>query len=155
MLLLLTFGLPRGQPFVASPRHASFSWRRCVARAMILAAGWLAARSRAGSLVVVGTRSRARGALVPVRAAASLAKMAIAMPAGIVSDRLGRIPVLLGGWTLRVLVLLLLAALPAPPAWQVWLLFIAYAVTLAVTEPAERSVIGDHASAPLAKSRAV
>ncbi|MBK7904837.1 MAG: MFS transporter [Proteobacteria bacterium] len=73
--------------------------------------------------------------------------MAIAMPAGIVSDRLGRIPVLLGGWTLRVLVLLLLAALPAPPAWQVWLLFIAYAATLAVTEPAERSVIGDHASA--------
>ncbi len=28
-----------------------------------------------------------------------------------------------------------------------WLLFIAYAATLAVTEPAERSVIGDHAAA--------
>jgi MFS family permease len=82
-----------------------------------------------------------------VWAAASLAKMAIAMPAGIVSDRLGRIPVLLVGWAARVFVLLLLAALPAPPAWQVWMLFIAYAATLAVTEPAERSVIGDHASA--------
>jgi predicted MFS family arabinose efflux permease len=54
--------------------------------------------------------------------------------------------VLLGGWTLRIIVLLALAALPAPPVWQVWLLFIAYAATLAVTEPAERSVIGDHAA---------
>jgi len=28
----------------------------------------------------------------------------------------------------------------------VWILFIAYSATLAVTEPAERSVIGDHAA---------
>jgi len=28
----------------------------------------------------------------------------------------------------------------------VWLLFIAYSATLAVTEPAERSLIGDHAA---------
>jgi predicted MFS family arabinose efflux permease len=51
---------------------------------------------------------------------------------------------LLGGWALRVVVLLLLA-LAEPGVVGVWALFIAYSATLAVTEPAERSLIGDHA----------
>ena len=80
-----------------------------------------------------------------VWAAASLAKMLIAMPAGILSDRLGRTPVLLGGWGARVAILLLLAFIHAPSAYIVWVLFIAYSTTLAITEPAERSLIGDHA----------
>jgi MFS family permease len=150
VLLLLVLGLPRGQPFVAPPR-ASFAWRSLHGRlrAMIVAAGWLALAAVPEAFVVLWATSAGLAVhWVPlVWAAASLAKMAIAMPAGIVSDRLGRIPVLLVGWAARVFVLLLLAALPAPPAWQVWMLFIAYAATLAVTEPAERSVIGDHASA--------
>jgi len=149
VLTLLAFGLPRGRPFEAPPR-ASFAWRALHGRlrAMIVAAGWLALASVPEVFVVLWATSAGLSVhWVPlVWAAASLAKMAIAMPAGIVSDRLGRIPVLLGGWTLRVSVLLLLAALPSPPAWQMWLLFIAYAATLAVTEPAERSVIGDHAA---------
>jgi len=81
-----------------------------------------------------------------VWAAASVAKMLIAMPAGILSDRIGRLPLLLGGWLLRVLVLFMLA-FASPGTAGVWLLFIAYSATLAVTEPAERSVIGDHAAA--------
>jgi MFS family permease len=81
-----------------------------------------------------------------VWAAASLAKMAIAMPAGMLSDRVGRLPLLLAGWTARVAVLLLLAV-SAPGMAGVWALFVAYSATLAVTEPAERSLIGDHAGA--------
>ena len=81
-----------------------------------------------------------------VWAAASLAKMLIALPAGILSDRHGRVPLLLGGWSARVAVLLALAFLQ-PGAVGVWVLFVAYSATLAVTEPAERSLIGDHASA--------
>ena len=89
---------------------------------MILAAGWLALASVPEAFVVLWAIGAGMSVhWVPlVWAAASLAKMAIAMPAGIVSDRLGRIPVLLGGWSLRVFVLLLLAALPAPPAWRDW-----------------------------------
>lgn len=149
VLLLLYFGLPAAQPFVMRPR-SSFAWSTLHVRlrAMIVAAGWLALANVPEVFVVLwATHAGMDVRWVPlVWAAASLVKMLIALPAGIVSDRLGRVPVLLGGWSARVVVLLTLAALPSPPMWQVWLLFVAYAATLAVTEPAERSVIGDHAA---------
>lgn len=149
VLMLLAFGLPRGQPFVATPR-ASFAWRALHGRlrAMIVAAGWLALASVPEVFLVLwATHAGMAVHWVPlVWAAASFGKMMIAMPAGILSDRLGRMPVLIGGWLLRVVVLLLLAGLHSPPDWQVWLLFMSYSATLAVTEPAERSLIGDHAA---------
>jgi MFS family permease len=149
VLLLLVFGVPRGERFVAPPR-ASFSWRALHGRlrGMIIAAGWLALASVPEVFVVLwATQSGMAVKWVPlVWSAASLAKMLIALPAGIVSDRLGRTPVLLGGWSARILVLLLLAAWTSPSAIVVWVLFVAYSATLAITEPAERSLIGDHAS---------
>ena len=149
VLLLLALGLPRGESFKA-PARTSFAWRSLHPRlrAMILAAGWLALASVPEVFVVLwATQAGLEVRWVPlVWAAASLAKMLIAMPAGMLSDRLGRTPVLLGGWSARVAVLMLLAALPEPPAAVVWGLFVAYAATLAITEPAERSLIGDHAA---------
>lgn len=148
VLALLAFGLPGSGRYVA-PKPPPFAWRALHRRlrAMIIAAGWLALASVPEVFVVLwATQAGLSVQWVPlVWAAASLAKMLIAMPAGIVSDRLGRTPVLLGGWSARVVVLLLLALLPQPPAVVVWALFIAYAATLAITEPAERSLIGDHA----------
>jgi len=149
VMVLLALGLPRGEKFVA-PVRAPFAWRALHKRlrAMIIAAGWLALASVPEVFVVLwATQAGLEVRWVPlVWAAASLAKMLIAMPAGIVSDRFGRTPVLLGGWAARVVVLFLLAALPEPPTLVVWALFVAYAATLAITEPAERSLIGDHAS---------
>jgi len=113
---------------------------------MIVVAGLLALASVPEVFVVLwATQAGMSVTWVPlVWAAASLAKMLIAMPAGILSDRVGRLPLLLGGWSARVAVLLALAFLQ-PGAVGVWCLFIAYSATLAVTEPAERSLIGDHA----------
>jgi MFS family permease len=149
VMALLALGLPRGETFVA-PVRAPFAWRALHQRlrAMIIAAGWLALASVPEVFVVLwATEAGLQVRWVPlVWAAASVVKMLIAMPAGIVSDRFGRTPVLLGGWSARVAVLLLLAALPEPPALVVWILFVSYAATLAITEPAERSLIGDHAS---------
>jgi MFS family permease len=149
VLVLLAFGVPSRQPFEAPPR-TSFAWRALHGRlrAMILVAGGLALASVPEVFVVLwATQSGMAVHWVPlVWAAASLAKMVIALPAGIVADRFGRLRVLFVGWTLRVAVLLLLAWSSDPAAWEVWLLFIGYAATLAVTEPAERSLIGDHAA---------
>jgi sugar phosphate permease len=41
---------------------------------------------------------------------------------------------------------LLLLATTRPGAVGVWVLFLAYSATQAITEPAERSLIGDHAA---------
>jgi MFS family permease len=147
---LLVFGLPSERRPISVPTPARFSWRSLHVRlrAMIVAAGGLALASVPEAFVVLwATQAGMAVKWVPlVWAAASLAKMAIAMPAGIVSDRLGRVPVLLAGWTARVLVLLALAASASPGAVLVWVLFIAYAATLAITEPAERSIVGDFAA---------
>lgn len=149
VLALLAFGLPdERKPYsVAAP--APFAWRSLHGRlrAMIVAAGGLALASVPEAFVVLwATQSGMAVKWVPlVWAAASLAKMTIAMPAGIASDRMGRLPVLLGGWTARVAVLAALALLRSPGPLLVWVLFIAYSATLAITEPAERSIIGDHA----------
>jgi MFS family permease len=74
--------------------------------------------------------------------------MLLVYPAGVLSDRVGRLPLLVAGWSTRVAVLLALAWVPAHGA-GVWLLFIAYSATLALTEPAERSLIGDRSPVEL------
>jgi len=149
VLLLLYFGIPAGQR-VELPPPQEFSWSALHGRlkAMVVAAGFLALASVPEVFIVLWARQAGMDVRwVPlVWAAASLAKMGIAMPAGVLSDRLGRLPLLLGGWSARVAVLLLLAYAQPRGAW-VWLLFVAYSATLALTEPAERSLIGDHADA--------
>lgn len=148
VMLLLWLGLPYDGPRAAVPPPARLEWRALHGRlrAMIVAAGVLALASVPEAFIVLWAHDRGLEiAWVPlVWAAASLVKMGLAMPAGIVSDRVGRVPVLLGGWAARVAVLVALATVN-PTALVVWVLFLAYAATLAVTEPAERSLIGDHA----------
>ncbi len=150
VVLLLAFGLPR-QPAaaVAAAQPPRFRWGALHGRlrGLIVAAGLLALASVPEVFVVLwASEAGLSVAWVPLLwAAASLAKTLIAMPAGIVSDRVGRVPVLLVGWSVRVAVLLLLAV-ASPEATGVWLLFVAYSATLAVTEPAERSLIGDHSA---------
>jgi MFS family permease len=147
VLLLLVFGLPPRAVSTGAPR-SRFSWGELdvSVRRLIVAAGLLALASVPEAFVVLwATQSGMSVTWVPlVWAAASVGKMVIAMPAGVISDRLGRMPVLLAGWSARVAVLLLLAQ-AQPGVMGVWALFIAYSATLALTEPAERSLIGDHA----------
>lgn len=148
VVLLLIVGLPARKPQFGVPPER-FSWNALHGRlkAMIVATGLLALASVPEVFVVLwATQAGMAVTWVPlVWAAASLAKMAIALPAGVLADRLGRVPVLLGGWSARVAVLLMLA-FAQPGALGVWVLFVGYSATLAVTEPAERSLIGDHAA---------
>jgi MFS-type transporter involved in bile tolerance (Atg22 family) len=149
VIVLLAFGLP-AHAAVATTAPPRFRWSALHGRlrAMIVAAGLLAFASVPEVFVVLwATQAGMAVTWVPlVWAAASLAEMVIAMPAGVFSDRLGRLPMLLGGWAARVAMLVLLA-FAEPGELGVWALFIAYSATLAVTEPAERSLIGDHAAA--------
>jgi len=148
VLLLLLIGLPAAPPMDVVAEPPRFRWNALHGRlrGMIVAAGLLALASVPEVFVVLwATQAGLAVTWVPlVWAAASLAKMLIAWPAGTLADRWGRVPVLLVGWSGRVIVLLLLACLQ-PGALGVWVLFVTYSATLAVTEPAERSLVGDHA----------
>jgi MFS family permease len=148
VILLLAWGVPRDERprYVAPPPRFAWAALHGRLRGLIVAAGLLALASVPEVFIVLwATEAGMAVKWVPlVWAAASLAKMALAMPAGVLSDRFGRLPLLLGGWVARITVLLLLAFV-SPGALGVWMLFVAYSATLAITEPAERSLIGDHA----------
>ncbi|MBL7166541.1 MAG: MFS transporter [Dehalococcoidales bacterium] len=66
---------------------------------------------------------------------------AIAMPMGILSDRMGRKRVIIIGWTVYALVYLGFAL--ATSVWQVWLLFVAYGVYYGVVEGVARAFVAD------------
>lgn len=65
----------------------------------------------------------------------------LSLPAGIISDKLGRIPVITVGWTVYGLCYLGFAV--ANSAWQVWPLFALYGVFYAASEGVGRALIAD------------
>ena len=148
VLLLLGFGVPRDPPRTAPPPRPGLHWRALHPRikGLVIAAGGLALASVPEVFVVLWARaSGLEVKWIPLLwAAASVVKMLIAWPAGALSDQFGRNTVLATGWSLRVAILLLIATLDASDS-AVWLLFVLYSASLAFTEPAERSLIGDHA----------
>jgi MFS family permease len=148
VLALIAFGVPRDAPRTFASRPPALRWRALDrhVRAMVIAGGGLALAAVPEVFVVLWARDSGLEIVwVPLLwAAASLAKMLIAMPAGMLSDRVGRKTVLVSGWSSRV-VFLLAIALADVQGTTVWILFVLYSMSLAFTEPAERSIIGDHA----------
>ncbi len=148
LLALLLWGLPsHTRPPVPTPpplRWSALEWRL---RRLLAAAGLLALGTAPEAFLVLWAQQQGLAvAWIPlIWAAASGVKALIAAPAGSLSDRLGRLPVLLTGWGGRTL-LLATMAFATPEGPLLWLLFLAYAAALAFTEGAERALVGDVAS---------
>jgi MFS family permease len=68
-------------------------------------------------------------------------KVVCGLPAGILSDRLGRKRLIVGGWVLYAAVYAGFAFSSA--AWQIWLLFAIYGLFYGLTEAAERALVAD------------
>ena len=79
-------------------------------------------------------------------AAAHAARSGVSIPAGYLSDRLGRTPIMAGGWLIRAALFGAMGMVLHDGA-LLWGLFLAYAGATACTEGAERALIGDHAPA--------
>ena len=151
VILLLGFGL-QAAPAVTGPVQAPAApgWRELDPRlrALVIATGSLALATAPEVFLVLWARTRGLEIVwVPLLwAAASAVKMTVAMPGGYLSDRCGRLSILVAGWSMRILVLVGLG-LTATSELMIWALFLAYAGSLAFTEAAERALIGDYAPA--------
>lgn len=135
---------------VTGPERLVSGWRDMAwpVRGLIVAAGGLALATVPEALLILwAIREGLAPSLVPLLwVAAHLVKSAVAYGSGRLSDRLGRLPVVLLGWGGRVAVLVSIAALPAGAA-NPWTVFLAYGAALACSEGAERALIGDRAPA--------
>jgi len=151
VIALVVFGLPADGPAeVVAPPPISFRALDPRLKALMIASGLLALAALPEVFMVLwATGAGLPIAMVPLAwALTSAVKMLVAMPAGHLSDHFGRVPVLLVGWSLRVALLLSLAAITMSGIW-IWVLFVAYGASLAITEAPERSLVGDAAPAGL------
>jgi MFS family permease len=81
-------------------------------------------------------------ALAPILwAALHVVKTVASTPGGALSDRIGRKPTLIAGWTIYALVYLGFAV--ADAQWHAWALFAAYGVYFGLTEGTERALVTD------------
>jgi hypothetical protein len=146
VMLLLIFGLPSipvAPPGSTGPR---FAWGELDGRlrGLIIASAGLALAAVPDAFLVLWMQARGFQLLwVPLLWAAMHAvKGAVAMPFGMLSDKTSRLAVVIGGWSARVVLLLLLGRF-GDGHWLAWLLLLAYAAAIASTEGAERALIGD------------
>ena len=80
--------------------------------------------------------------LIPVLwAALHVVKSASSTPGGALSDRVGRKPLIVGGWLLYALVYLGFAR--AGATWHAWALFAVYGVFFGLTEGSEKALVTD------------
>ncbi len=87
-------------------------------------------------------------ALIPmIWVALHLVKMASSIPAGLLSDRIGRKSLILGGWTVYALVYAGFAYGSTP--WHAWALFLVYGLYFGLTEGVEKAFIADLTPASL------
>jgi MFS family permease len=68
-------------------------------------------------------------------------KMVASLPAGILSDHVGRRPLIVAGWTVYATVYLGLAF--AAQTWQIWALFLFYGLYFGLTEGVEKAFVAD------------
>jgi MFS family permease len=81
-------------------------------------------------------------ALAPILWAALNGVKSLAnVPGGALSDRIGRRPTLIAGWTVYAIVYFLFAR--ATHAWEAWALFGAYGIYFGLTEGAELALVAD------------
>lgn len=81
-------------------------------------------------------------ALIPILwAMLHVVKSSTSALGGALSDRLGRRPLILGGWTIYAAVYLGFAA--ATEQWQAWFLFFVYGLYFGMTEGTEKALVAD------------
>ena len=99
-------------------------------------------------LILRATELGVSTALVPVLwAVLHVVKSTSSTPGGVLSDRLGRRPLIIAGWMVYGAVYLGFAA--ASATWHAWALFIVYGLYFGLTEGVEKALVADLVPAPV------
>ena len=72
-----------------------------------------------------------------------VAKIVFSIPGGVLSDRLGRRPVIVAGWVVYALVYIGMARIGPGQQWLFWTLFVAYGFFYGMTEGVEKALVTD------------
>lgn len=80
-------------------------------------------------------------AVIGLWIALHISKIVFSFPGGMLSDKLGRRPMIVAGWVMYALVYLGLSQ--AQAQWQFWALFLAYGFYYGMSEGAEKALVAD------------
>ncbi|MGQ9649270.1 MAG: MFS transporter [Phycisphaerae bacterium] len=80
-------------------------------------------------------------AVIGLWIALHISKIVFSLPGGMLSDRLGRRPMIMAGWVMYALVYLGFSQ--AQAEWQFWALFLAYGFYYGMSEGAEKALVAD------------
>lgn len=148
VILLLVFGVKEPPHQANNNKLPPFHFRTLPheLRRLIFAAGLLALAAVPDAFLVLWLNENGIPvAWIPlIWAAAHGLRAVVSLPAGRLSDRIGRLKVMAGGWTARVAMLAVMPWINTFPL--VILFFMLYAISTAATEGAERALIGDVSS---------
>jgi len=87
-------------------------------------------------------------AMIPLLwVALHVVKSASSTPGGALSDRVGRAPLIIGGWLVYAMVYIGFAM--ATASWQAWMLFACYGIVFGLSEGTEKALIADLVPAPV------
>lgn len=121
---------------VAAPLPASFL------RLMLAIAVFTLGNSTDAFLILRANQLGVPIALIPLLwVALHVVKSASSTPGGALSDRVGRAPLIIGGWLLYALVYAGFAMANAP--WHAWALFATYGVVFGLSEGTEKALVAD------------
>ncbi len=128
---------PREVPAVPSPPLPGDFWRIVVP--MLL---FTLGNSTDAFLLLRASQLGVPTSLIPlIWVLLHVVKSASSTPGGALSDRVGRRPLIVGGWLLYAAVYLGFAAASRP--WHAWLLFAVYGIVFGLSEASEKALVAD------------
>jgi len=126
----------------ASPVASTAPLPSSFVRVMIPIALFTLGNSTDAFLILRANQLGVSMALIPLLwVALHLVKSASSTPGGTLSDRIGRTPLMLGGWVLYALVYAGFAF--ASATWHAWALFAVYGIVFGLTEGTEKALVAD------------